>query len=187
MTLPAPLFRASVARATKFARKEEPATSSSQRVIPSFPIRGVCSEGVRCRGSGEETKNHEASNNSAHFFPPELRGMNADDPYRKMKARCLPFASLAATVREVQKTEAFIRMGMFGARLSGSVGNNRSRRHADKCQNEAATLKRLRKTLDGSRTLCFWLEGISWADDAMAVRGCGITMRVVPPYSTTVA
>ena len=33
MTWSAPLFRASAARATKFARKEEPATSSSQRVI----------------------------------------------------------------------------------------------------------------------------------------------------------
>src|ERR1700676_1288958 len=33
MTWSAPLFRASVARATKFTRKEEPATSSSQRVI----------------------------------------------------------------------------------------------------------------------------------------------------------
>ena len=85
--------------------------------------------------------------------------MNADDPYRKMKACCIPFASLATTLRDVQKTEAFSRMGMFGARLSGSVGNNRSRRHADKCQNLAATLKRLRKTLDGSRSLCFWLEG----------------------------
>lgn len=40
MTWSAPFFRASVARATNFTRKEEPATSSSQRVILLFSLLG---------------------------------------------------------------------------------------------------------------------------------------------------